>query len=301
MRKVAIALTLAGPLFSLMPMDTAQAQATRTWVSGVGDDVNPCSRTAPCKTFAGAISKTAAGGEISVLDPGGYGAVTITKSMTINGTGTLASISSALTPNAVIVNGAGIKVVLRNISINGAGTGTNGVRFIQGSELTIDRCEIHGLVGNAVDMALSGSGNLFVKDTYISQVARGISVQTTAGFAVAAVSNTHIFKAGTAALQTQSNSTFIEANRMTLSLNNIAAHTAIGNGTIGVYDSLVSSNTVGFSAGAAGSTVRIAHNLILDNSTGFAIAGGATIASGGNNTSAGNFGATVPNATLTLQ
>jgi hypothetical protein len=59
----------------------ANAQATRTWVSGVGDDANPCSRTAPCKTFAGAISKTAAGGEINVLDPGGFGAVTITKSI----------------------------------------------------------------------------------------------------------------------------------------------------------------------------------------------------------------------------
>ncbi len=68
----------------------AQAQATRTWVSGVGDDVNPCSRTAPCKTFAGAISKTAAGGEINILDPGGYGAVTITKSITIDGVGLLA-------------------------------------------------------------------------------------------------------------------------------------------------------------------------------------------------------------------
>ncbi|PYQ51096.1 MAG: hypothetical protein DMF59_08935, partial [Acidobacteria bacterium] len=64
---------------------TANAQASRTWVSGVGDDANPCSRTAPCKTFAGAISKTAAGGEISVLDPGGFGAVTITKSITIEG------------------------------------------------------------------------------------------------------------------------------------------------------------------------------------------------------------------------
>ena len=70
----------------------ASAQATRTWVSGVGDDANPCSRTAPCKTFAGAISKTAAGGEISVLDPGGFGAVTITKSITLSGVGVNASI-----------------------------------------------------------------------------------------------------------------------------------------------------------------------------------------------------------------
>src|ERR1041385_4496677 len=75
----------------------AHAQATRTWVSGVGDDANPCSRTAPCKTFAGAISKTASAGEISVLDPGGFGAVTITKSITINGDGTLAGILASLT------------------------------------------------------------------------------------------------------------------------------------------------------------------------------------------------------------
>ena len=72
--------------FILALATVAQAQATRTWVSGVGDDLNPCSRTAPCKTFAGAISKTAKDGEISVLDPGGYGAVTITKSIYINGT-----------------------------------------------------------------------------------------------------------------------------------------------------------------------------------------------------------------------
>ena len=79
-----VAITLA---FSAL----AQAQATRTWVSGVGDDANPCSRTAPCKTFAGAISKTAVGGEIDALDPGGFGTLTITKSITIDGTGTFAS------------------------------------------------------------------------------------------------------------------------------------------------------------------------------------------------------------------
>src|SRR6476469_3862487 len=98
----------------------ARAQATRTWVSGVGDDVNPCSRTAPCKTFAGAISKTAANGEINALDSGGFGAINITKSITIDGAGAQASIL-ALNVNGVIINGAGITVTLRNLSINGAG------------------------------------------------------------------------------------------------------------------------------------------------------------------------------------
>src|SRR3954453_21250419 len=78
---------LSAVLFFLISAIPVQAQATRTWVSGVGDDANPCSRTAPCKTFAGAISKTAAGGGINALDPGGYGALSITKSITIVGGG----------------------------------------------------------------------------------------------------------------------------------------------------------------------------------------------------------------------
>src|SRR6476620_5468826 len=107
----------------LLGHSLAFAQATRTWVSGVGDDANPCSRTAPCKTFAGAISKTADKGEISVLDPAGYDAVTITKSITINGEGTLAGILSA-TVNGIIVNApATATVYIHNISINGAGSG----------------------------------------------------------------------------------------------------------------------------------------------------------------------------------
>src|SRR5438874_10079118 len=93
-------------VITLACASAAHAQATRTWVSGVGDDVNPCSRTAPCKTFAGAISKTAAGGEIDALDPGGFGTVTITKSITIEGqgaglAGVLASGSQGIIINAL--------------------------------------------------------------------------------------------------------------------------------------------------------------------------------------------------------
>src|ERR671913_1664343 len=135
---------LAVAIFTLMVASTAQAQATRTWVSGVGDDVNPCSRTAPCKTWAGAISKTAAGGEIDALDPGGYGTLTITKSITVDGT-TGAGFGSTLNSggiNGFVINDSlsatpnTAKVVLRNLSINGAGTtpGLNGIRFLAGKE-----------------------------------------------------------------------------------------------------------------------------------------------------------------------
>src|SRR6186997_2083351 len=97
--------TLAAVSLTLTIASLTQAQATRTWVSGVGDDANPCSRTAPCKTYAGAISKTAKDGEISTLDPGGFGAVTITKSIYINGTHG-AGYGSILNPsvNGVIIN-----------------------------------------------------------------------------------------------------------------------------------------------------------------------------------------------------
>src|SRR6201984_3508840 len=105
MRKLMMQLNLAATLLVICVWSSAaQAQASRTWVSGVGDDANPCSRTAPCKTFAGAISKTAAGGEIDALDPAGYGAVTITKGITIDGGGgQVASVLAAGT-NGIIVN-----------------------------------------------------------------------------------------------------------------------------------------------------------------------------------------------------
>src|SRR6185503_16288072 len=121
-----LAALAAVAMMGLMWGAPAQAQATRTWISGVGDDANPCSRTAPCKTFAGAISKTAAGGEIDCLDPGGFGGVTVTKSITIDGAGTMGSIlaagtnginvndSATASPNSIIVN-------VRNLSIQGTG------------------------------------------------------------------------------------------------------------------------------------------------------------------------------------
>src|SRR5438046_4931697 len=118
---------LAIAVFTIAFSSIAQAQASRTWVSGVGDDANPCSRTAPCKTFAGAISKTAAGGEIDALDPGGFGAVTITKAITIDGGGgQVASVLASGTDGIVVQAQPTDTVILRNLSINGIAYGMNG-------------------------------------------------------------------------------------------------------------------------------------------------------------------------------
>src|SRR3979411_1746669 len=127
-------LTVAAVAFSTLATAAANAQATRTWVSGVGDDANPCSRTAPCKTFAGAISKTAAGGEIDALDPAGFGALTITKAITIDGGGGQVASVLASGTNGINVNaGATDVVILRNLRINGlSGSGFNCIAYNSG-------------------------------------------------------------------------------------------------------------------------------------------------------------------------
>jgi hypothetical protein len=166
-------------LASLAMIATAQAQATRTWVSGVGDDANPRSRTAPCKTFAGAISKTAAGGEISVLDPGGFGAVTITKSITIGGP-IEASILATGT-NGIIINAAATDdIYLRNLNIEGAGTGINGVRVLQARNVTLQDMNIRNFTTTGIDVASATDVRTYVTDVSVHDARIGLSVKTTA-------------------------------------------------------------------------------------------------------------------------
>ncbi len=176
-RSTLIALTAIS--FTLIISSAAQAQS-RTWVSGVGDDLNPCSRTAPCKTFSGAISKTAANGEIDALDPGGFGAVTATKSITIDGTqgAGFGGIAAASTSGVTINDSAQaspntIVVVIRNLAINGTGNGLRGVRFIAGKSVSIEHCQIFGFKGSpghGVDMAnTAGNAQVVVKDTIIEE------------------------------------------------------------------------------------------------------------------------------------
>ena len=187
MNKMVTRLSLFVLMFLLVTM-SASAQATRTWVSGVGDDVNPCSRTAPCKTFAGAISKTASGGEIDVLDPGGFGTVTVTKPMTFDGTGTFASSLASATfgfqINSAVAN---TTVTLRGLSINGAGTtlGIKGVRVLTNAGATvnvhIEDCVIFNFSNAGVSVETSAAANIFVRNTSIRTCNDGIDVVPTAG------------------------------------------------------------------------------------------------------------------------
>ncbi|HEV2852101.1 MAG TPA: right-handed parallel beta-helix repeat-containing protein [Thermoanaerobaculia bacterium] len=266
----------------LLAAPAAQAQATRTWVSGVGDDVNPCSRTAPCKTFAGAISKTAAGGEISVLDPGGFGTVTITKAITINGDGTLAGILSAGT-NGIIVNaGVNDRIVIRNISINGAGTGVNGIRYLAAKSLTVDNVTISGVTGRGIDVSLTNTGNLFVRNTNITNCATGIFVNSTV-FALASLDHVAL----------QNNATGLEAStngRVTISNSDISENTSNGllastsTSQINAEGCQIAFNAlVGVNCSVASAAIRLSNNQIYNNTTGISIAGSCVVNSTGNN------------------
>lgn len=254
---VVSALTLAAPAF---------AQATRTWVSGVGDDANPCSRTAPCKTFAGAISKTATNGEINVIDPGGFGAVTITKSITIDGEGPESSILAANT-SGIIVNGAEAKVILRNLSINGAGTASgSGVRILNARSVRLDNVRISNFTG-------------------VGAAGRGVSIETAVANVRVAISDSELDNLGTVDI-----GSFPTAGIVQLDVANTKMYRAVG-GSHGIHVggntklTLTDSVIAGHLTGAAvaldetSSSAHISNSVLSNNQTGVLVglAGGAPI------------------------
>jgi hypothetical protein len=192
MRTTALVLAIVSTAWLAVGIETASAQASRTWVSGVGDDANPCSRTAPCKTFAGAISKTAAGGEIDALDPGGFGALTITKAITIDGGGgQVASVLVSGTNGIVVAaNNATDVVILRNLRINGIGSGLNGVQFLSGLSLLIENCDIFDFLQSGIHMNTAGTNKMVVLNTTVhNNLVGGIQINPTGGSSRATVTD----------------------------------------------------------------------------------------------------------------
>jgi Right handed beta helix region len=204
MRRLVSSTTFVGAaVLFLVLTSPAQAQATRTWVSGVGADENPCSRTAPCKTFAGAISKTATAGEINVLDPGGFGGVTITKAITIRADHVEAGVL-ATGANAIVVNApATANVILEGLDIEGVGMALNGVQVSSGS-VSIVRCTIHGFTQNAVNV--TGTSRARVEDSRLTNNNGGLNMAANTS---AIVQNTIIDKNTTFAIQTAGPSTLV--------------------------------------------------------------------------------------------
>jgi hypothetical protein len=292
---------LVSATFLLAFASLTQAQATRTWVSGVGDDVNPCSRTAPCKTWAGAISKTAAGGEIDALDPGGFGAVTITKNMTLDGTngagfgsilssgtnGVNVNDSATATPNTIIVT-------LRNLSINGAGTtlGLNGVNFTSGKAVHVEHCEIFNFSQNAINMAVNNGGGslLTVEDTTIYNVNQGIrATNAGAGFAIAVIDGaniSHITGSNQNGVRLENNGFGTVRDTVISDVLNGGSAAGISISTASGSASIENTTLVHCSIGiniSAASTNRITHSQVILNGVGVQFAGGGVLRSYGDN------------------
>jgi hypothetical protein len=273
----------------------AQAQATRTWVSGVGDDANPCSRTAPCKTFAGAISKTAAKGEINALDSGGFGAVTITKSITIDGNGHIAGVLVSGTNGIVVnaVNAASTDVVtLRNLDIDGLGTGLNGISILGAKSVHIEHCQIFGFTQNAIrdNRTSPASPLLFVDDSYIRNNAQGISITGVS------VSSTRAFVDNS---RIHNNTGFgiaaINANIVNVTNSNISGNGGEGvkidtNSQANVISCVLNNNLTG-ALNNGGFSFLLADTSIMNNNTGVS---GAITTFGNNNVRNNGGGNTLP-------
>ncbi|MEY2510273.1 MAG: hypothetical protein QOE26_1036 [Verrucomicrobiota bacterium] len=273
------------------------AQATRTWVSGVGNDANPCSRTAPCKTFAGAISKTAEGGEIDVLDAGGFGAVTITKAMTIDGThgsGFGSVLNSGTNGINVNISASGLThpndavVILRSLSIQGASQaispGLSGINFTRGDRLFVHDCHFQNQNTAGIAASLTSAGALFVRDCDFENTNTAIKGTTTAGKILMDVTNISVHG--------NANGVQYLANAQGSITNSFFSKNT--GESVGVGATCVANvthchfrgNNIGVSA-AAGAQVRVNENELFDNNNGFQ---GTAVAfqSGGNNKLAGN-------------
>jgi hypothetical protein len=248
------------------------AQATRTWVSGVGDDVNPCSRTAPCKTFAGAISKTATGGEIDVLDPGGFGTVTITKALTIDGgAGRVASVLASGVNGIVVQAGTG-NVILRNLSINGGGTGQSGIVFSSGAALTVENCQIFGFLNNGISVTpASGTSSIAILNTtLVNNTQGGLQVKPTGGSQTVTVTGVQAIHNGFGiGVDTTGGGTVsMLVDHTVANENTVNGLQALGtNTTILMSNSMFSHNVNGWNITAPAGVFSFVNNIINQNTT----------------------------------
>ena len=273
-RIIFLALTIGffAPLLASAP---AHAQATRTWISGVGDDANPCSRTAPCKTFAGAISKTAASGEINCVDPGGFGGITITKAITLNCTAILGSILVAGTNAVNISAGTGDIVVLRGLQLQGLGptggtAGLVGIQINSAAAVSIENCVVTQFGQQGIkDVRSTGGTRLFIRDTMISHNGgNGIDLLAANANSVEIV-NTNVFNnaiglhAATGNFATVQHSVF-STNKAGATPGGVSADS----GSLIQLDSVaVTSNTTGITA--TGSNVAVSNSTVSFNGTAF--------------------------------
>jgi hypothetical protein len=271
-----------GAALALCAVAPANAQFVRTFVSTVGDDLAACSRAAPCKTFAGALSKTGLGGEITCLDAGGYGSVTITKSITLNCEGVAGSILGTSGIISVVINaGTTGDVALRNINMLGNGAPAS-IRISSARTVTVQNVRISDFAGEGVHVLPSANAmSLYVRDSHITGVATGIALVSSGGAVKAQIDNTRIDGIGTG-LKVDSPNVVASISNSVIT-NSTTALLANGAGTINASRNIIARNTTGARVGVSGGAINLSQNAFDDNTTAITFVAGGIVSSAGDN------------------
>jgi hypothetical protein len=254
------------------PLVSDPAQAQRVFVSATGNDGNPCSFAAPCRSFQHAHDVSAANGEIDVLDPGGYGPVTITKAISIQGHGfsgiSVPSGGTGITINPT-VGLSTTAVHLNGLLIEGSQVGATGIAFLSGASLTVENCIVRNLTGDGLGFVPSATNpqKLAVSNSYFNDNFNGISFDprnvAAAQPITASIDRTGFY------------------NNLSIGLWVFGAD-GVGTLTVAVTDSTAANNGLdGFAVQSAvnqsATNLSLTHVLIEGNKTGVAVGSNATL------------------------
>jgi len=308
MRKWALQITLTVMSIVLHAVP-AQAQAARTFVSAQGLDTNPCSVTAPCRTFQGAFGMTAAGGEINVLNSAGYGPITITKAISIIADGVTAGVLGPSGGAALTINAGPSDVInLRGLDIEGEGAAAVGIQFNSGQTLNLQKTTVRGFSNIGINFVPNANASIFVSDTLVANNATyGIYVGPSGSAAVNGVF-THVL-ANQNGAASNGMGFLIYGGSSTGSLNvtvadSVAASNYYGIGaassSVMVRNSTISNNAVGVRA-AQSATVLVGQSTLTGNGTGWQATNGGVLNSYANNNVNGNATNGAASGTIALQ
>jgi hypothetical protein len=272
----------------------ASAQATRTWVSGTGSDANPCNRTAPCKTWAGAYGQTAAGGEIDAMDSGAFGSLTIGKSLTVDGGGNFAGTAASGTTGFVINAATNDQVTIRNVSLDGAGApkGTIGIRTTAVGSVDIQNVYIFNFAQRAVSIENAAAAQIQIRNCFFynnGQTAVVVQPLISANVQVS-IDKTTISKNGVGA-GTAGGIFVTNGGRVVVRDSQIDHNTAPGVEAGPNGEALIDSSDVSFNSDGvktSGGTIRISRSTLAYNSGSAANNTSGTINTYGDNRMAGN-------------
>jgi hypothetical protein len=280
------------------------APTGRTFVSASGDDASPCRRDAPCLTFAAALKNTSAGGEIDVLDPGDFGPVTITESITIDGGGgSVAGVGVAPGTSGITINaGANDVITLRGLVFSGYGeTGASGVVFNSGSRLQIEDCMFQGF--DTAGIAFTpGTGSattaqMFVENSTMVGNADGVLVTPTAGIAAAVtLTRVHLDQNSVTGLVADGTNgsgpiqvAVGDGSASSNADNGISVFSGLASVSLDVIRTTIAANgLVGLRGQGSAATVTVGSSQIRGNTVGLKMLSGGVLLSYGNNQMTGN-------------